>query len=439
MHEGISRIAAAAAFAIVLASAGEAQTAGTGALNLAVDRVRANPANPEASFQLAAVAINQGNVPTAISALERVLMVNPQLDNIRLELGLLYLRSGSTDLAESYIAQAMTASDIPDEVRARGAALLAEAQGSKERTRVSVTTRAGFRFDSNATSAPAAGVFDTPFGVVELEAEDAGASDFSASFGATARVTHDLGFQAGHLLVFEAGYSGQRFNAQAQLNLDRVDLSVGPTLMLGRALDRPAELSIRAFGGYQLRAGEAYLGEYGLRGALAVAATPETQVSLGAGLAYQDYLDTTDLTDNDRKDGLYANGTLGVQYRFDDSTMFRGDLMVARKEAREDLEAFTLMRAGVGVVRALPQMGGVEPILSLDAAVESRSYDGTALVATTVLDREDLAYEFGLGLEIPLKSGPAVLGQFSYRTNDSNDDLNDYDNIGLQIGIAHRF
>ena len=61
--------------------------------------------NPELSFQFVKVAIEVGDLRGAIAALERILLINPSLANIQLELGVLYLRVGNAELAQDYLSQ----------------------------------------------------------------------------------------------------------------------------------------------------------------------------------------------------------------------------------------------------------------------------------------------------------------------------------------------
>lgn len=60
-----------------------------------------DPGNLEKTFKFAELAVKVGNYETAISALERMLLVNPNLPRVRLELGVLYFRLGSYQVAKT--------------------------------------------------------------------------------------------------------------------------------------------------------------------------------------------------------------------------------------------------------------------------------------------------------------------------------------------------
>ena len=77
-----------------------------------------NPANLDVTFAYADVSARLGDYEAAVSALERMLLFNPNLPRVQLELGALYFRMGSYDLARDYFEKA-AAANPPPEVRAR--------------------------------------------------------------------------------------------------------------------------------------------------------------------------------------------------------------------------------------------------------------------------------------------------------------------------------
>ena len=76
-----------------------------------------NPANLDIAFSYADVATQLGDYEAAVSTLERMLLFNPNLPRVQLELGVLYFRMGSFELARDYFAKALAAR--PDTVKLR--------------------------------------------------------------------------------------------------------------------------------------------------------------------------------------------------------------------------------------------------------------------------------------------------------------------------------
>ena len=73
----------------------------------------ADPGNLDKSFRFAELAVQKGNFEAAISALERMLLINPDLPRVRLELGVLYFRIGSYAIARTYLTRVADNPDAP--------------------------------------------------------------------------------------------------------------------------------------------------------------------------------------------------------------------------------------------------------------------------------------------------------------------------------------
>ena len=98
------------AFLGSLATASMAQDADRSALEAQKDQLfqqmLANPANLDVVFAYADVSAKLGDNEAAVSALEQMLLFNPNLPRVDLELGALYFRMGSFDVAPDYFQKA---------------------------------------------------------------------------------------------------------------------------------------------------------------------------------------------------------------------------------------------------------------------------------------------------------------------------------------------
>ena len=106
----------------------------------------------ESAFQVAKAAAAAGELQTAIVALERVLLINPDLANIKFELGLLYRRVGAPTRARFYLEEAMRDPAMPKTVRERAESELASLSTDAPAARGDVYGLLGLRVqnDSNA-------------------------------------------------------------------------------------------------------------------------------------------------------------------------------------------------------------------------------------------------------------------------------------------------
>src|SRR5690554_579059 len=113
------------------------------------------PADLDIVFRYAELAIRLENYEAAIAALERLLLFNPDLPRVRLELGALYYRLGSYELARSYLNRALESEAVPESVRARARTYLAEIDERTARHRFGGSILLGGRWQSNANAGPA--------------------------------------------------------------------------------------------------------------------------------------------------------------------------------------------------------------------------------------------------------------------------------------------
>src|SRR6202171_5709579 len=77
------------------------------------------PADLDVLFRFAGLATQTGALEGAISALDRMLLINPDLPRVRLELGVLYYRLGSYEVARTYLDSALKSPALPAAVRGK--------------------------------------------------------------------------------------------------------------------------------------------------------------------------------------------------------------------------------------------------------------------------------------------------------------------------------
>jgi tetratricopeptide (TPR) repeat protein len=91
-----------------------------------------NPSDPETAFRFARLAVRVGDIRGAISALERLLLLDADQPNVKLELGVLYARLGSLEAARGYLESAKASGRADAATRHRADQVVA---GIDDRTR----------------------------------------------------------------------------------------------------------------------------------------------------------------------------------------------------------------------------------------------------------------------------------------------------------------
>ena len=230
----ILRIAAVAAL-LVIAGLGFAQAQQGApaderrmAYEQAFQETLQDPANLDKLFRFAVLSAETGDLEGAISALERILVINPDLPRVRLELGILYFRLGSYEAAQTYLETALASPALPEELRQRAAPFLAATRQRLSPSRFSGEGFLGWRYQSNANLGPSSSnilLFGAP---ANLNATALGTPDWGVVGSLQLHHVLDLRRQdKGMLETHLTGYANRQF----QLNTTDValfDINTGP-------------------------------------------------------------------------------------------------------------------------------------------------------------------------------------------------------------------
>ena len=113
-------------------------------LNPLFQGILARPADFNNALQYATLA-PAGDIESAISTYEQLLFYNPNLANVRFELGVLYYRLGSYEMARSYFDSALKMKDMTPGLRQRTEDLIAAIDKKLQPDQFSGYVQSGFR------------------------------------------------------------------------------------------------------------------------------------------------------------------------------------------------------------------------------------------------------------------------------------------------------
>ena len=110
--------------------------------------------NLDKTFNFAELAIEIGDIEGALAALERMLIIDPDLPQIRLRLGALYFQINSYTMAEAYLAEVIKHPDAPSDIIKDAQTMLAKINTLTSTQHLSGTLAIGQRYQSNANNGP---------------------------------------------------------------------------------------------------------------------------------------------------------------------------------------------------------------------------------------------------------------------------------------------
>jgi hypothetical protein len=221
------------------------------------------PADLDTLFRFATLATQIGDLEGAISALERMLLVNPDLPRVRLELGVLYYRLGSYEAARAYLASALKSPSLPADVRRRAEDYLGEIESRSSLSSLAGEVFFGWRYQSNANLGPPTSrvlLFGEP---ANLNQAGVGTADWGVVSSFQLRHRWDFGHQDRSALETQfAAYANRQFQLSAA-NVSLLDLTTGPRFQIFNGVYE--DVSLRPFltGGYVWVNDTPYYGSWG--------------------------------------------------------------------------------------------------------------------------------------------------------------------------------
>ncbi len=184
-------------------------------------------------FEYAQLAISVGNYDAALGTLSRMLLFNPNLPRVRLELGALYYQVGSYEAARSYIAQALAAPDVPPEIRERANAYLAEIDRRTARSVFSGAMSAGIRWQQNANSGPGTANVRALGQDALLDNQFLRQSDWNVFALANLQHSYTMDRYAGHTFETTLALYGTKQFELSELDVALAEVTTGPRFALG--------------------------------------------------------------------------------------------------------------------------------------------------------------------------------------------------------------
>jgi hypothetical protein len=219
-------------------------TTNFGALDPLFHGVLTQPGNLGNTTQYAIDAARAGDIESAISTYEQLVFYNPNLSRTRFELGVLYFRLGSYDMARGYFESALEKRDMTPELRERAEEYLAIINKRLSPDQFTGFVQSGLTYQTNAGAGPGAqgrlasgAAFDPRF----FAAPD---WNWFGAFGVN--YVHDFETQNGD--TFEAsfvGYDAQQFRLH-QFDIGLLEVRAGPRFGIPGGSDYA--LSIKPYG-----------------------------------------------------------------------------------------------------------------------------------------------------------------------------------------------
>lgn len=411
-------------------------------LDQAFAAMMARPGDTDLAMRYARIAAARGETRSAIVALERVLRINPALDNVRLELASLRLAEGSPDLAGAFAAEALRSPDMPEEVAPRAAALQAQADRSSARSLLEISLFAGARYDTNANEATSLGTVPVFVPVLQdffqINAPVRGRSDWSAVLGARVYHRYDLGLQREG--AWETNFSAfeQRFaRIPRAYDLSLLTFDTGPRIGITDFDDGAALLGVRPFVslGWLGYGGRSYSTLYGGGASLELRVPPRWTIELTWASRFGNY-QNSDFRPTARDfTGAEHSLSASVAYLIDQNTRITAGVYGVRGGARQPFYDRSGWGAFLAANTTINLTQGYAIGASARAGYRRTAFDDPDPSINPDVSRRDNRYEVGVLAIFPITRELAVTAEYEWYSQRSNYGFYRYDNHAVTIGL----
>jgi len=404
-----------------------------------VDRSRQQPANLDVLYDLATVAVALGDYESAISAFERMLIFNPDLPRVRLELGVLYYRLGAYEVARLQFEKAVAGPDVPQEVRDRVADYLAGIDQRQAPDVVTGSLTVGLRTQTNP--AASSGPTDVRIGDLVFRTDQDRTSDQSTFAFGVLRHVHRFESQWDDEVETNAAVYGEAYRRLDDLDVFLIEVDSGPRFGLGRF--GLQDLAVRPFatlGDVSLDDSLFYRwGGAGLELRWDLSPSLRWETSGRSRRLYYGNSGDRDLTD---RSGWRHEGRTGLQYVPRAADRYDLYLYMDRATAREDYRAYREfgLVAFLSHRFALPAWVGLPSLTAyFGGSLATARYDSRDPLIESQQRRIDRSFGLRGGLSLALTDQLSLLAELQRREVYSSIGLYRYDNTGATLGLRFTF
>jgi hypothetical protein len=405
------------------------------------DQMVQQPTNYDLTSAYVKIATDRGDFEAAIGALERLLFYNPNLGQVKYELGVLYYRLGSFEMAKRYFREALADGNLDAATKARIEANLANADKQTQPSRLSVFAQTGVRYQTNASYAPSSGVVrfeGADYGLLPSQGLQSDGNAFQL-FG----ISHDYDLQNETGIVLETrvtGYATEQFHL-TDLDVALFDGSLGPRIPL--ALNTLPGVTIKPYvaGGDVLLGGSPYFASVGGGVSMGIPVSPRLSFEPNVE-ARNVNINTVDPLLSGFNSGTWFGGGVSSSYIFNDQVKADARAYYRRGTAANSFQAFNQWIGEVALpYQFAPPLASI-PIswmVSPFGRIIRTSFDAANPYIDPAIVRADTEFVAGVVLSTPITQNFGISTTIEFDYTDST--LTNYrqQNFSILTGPTARF
>lgn len=403
------------------------------------DQVLESPDDPMLSYRYALKLIQDGDLLGASATLDRLILLAPGEPNIRALRAIVLYRLGNLREAKDEFAQLLQL-ELDPRLKANIERYAGEIDRQSQRTRLTALVSLGYQFDSNRAGSNDADKVRTVVGDFDLTNAAPTDDDHSIQALAKLSVEHDLPGQDRNMLFASATfYDGDQFKLD-DFDTQSIGAQAGTRVEVGELFVTPSVNYTHLWLGE-----ESYLDLFQAEARYDWRINDPVNLFASFGLADYDYHVTNEYPSSEDQSGIDVNGRLGLDWYIGSDHRLTFAYTHRRFDATAEFESFDGDRLNVDHVWLIHR--GIFLVTNLSAEWDRYDELDPLFVGT---DREDVIYRGRLTLGVPVATmfgteqsgfldGLLMSAYGEYYLQDSNRELNEFENIRAGVSLSKRF
>ena len=407
-----------------------------------LQQMMASPGDLDLAFQYAELSSQVGDYEGAISTLERMLIFAPNTPRLQLELGILYYKIGSYDVARSYFATVISNPAVPPSIAAQVRVYIQQVAVEAEPPPFSATWYTGIRWESDANSAPANQTVTLNGIDFTLDDTAIAAPDWSVLNIGTLHYSYDLKNQGDRIEFDAIGYNASYFEL-TDIDLTFAEATLGPSFNMKRWGMDKSRLFLYGIGTEVLLGNDQYFDAGGAGVRVLSFAAERSILDVRLETRIREFNNTDIRPTSTLRDG--AQSRIGGSYSY-----FLAPglvLIVEGYDQREDADAGFYANwefggsAGIAWTFANPLRAEARfPwTLQVGAGGIRRRYDDPDPTINPNVREVDRTFWGRAALVLPVAETWAAIPQIEIRDQQSNYETAAFDDFSATLGLQKRF
>jgi tetratricopeptide (TPR) repeat protein len=402
----------------------------------------ANPGDLDLALQYSELSAQAGDYEGAISTLERMLIYAPNTPRLQLELGILYYKIGSYDMARSYFATVLANPNVPPSIASQVRVYIQQVAVEADPPPFSGTWYTGIRWESDANSAPASQSITLNGIDFTLDDTAVAASDWSVLNVGTLHYSYDLKNQGDRIEFDALAYNASYFDL-TDIDLTFIETTLGPSFNMKRWGMDKSRLFLYGIGDEVLLGNAQYFDAGGAGARILSFAAERSILDVRVETRFRNFNNTEIRPTSSLREGEQTR--LGGSYSY---LLAPGLVLIVegydqRENADADFYANWEIGGSAGIAWTFANPIRAEArfpwTLQAGAGGLNRTYDDPDPTINPNAREVDNTFWSRVALVLPVAETWAMIPQVEIRDQQSNYETAEFDDFAATLGLQKRF